>query len=126
MEDIAGEVGVSSNPKWRGKIAATYAMGPLSILLQERYIDGGTYDLEKEEGVTININSVKEVWYTDLTATYKFGAANDSEAYLTVNNLFNEDPPFAPQVSGTHLAWSNYELYDTIGRYFTLGARLKF
>jgi outer membrane receptor protein involved in Fe transport len=126
MQDIAGEVGVSSNPKWRGKIAATYEVGPFSVLLQERYIDGGTYDLEKEEGVTININTVKEVWYTDLTATYKFGSAHDYEAYLTINNLLDEDPPFAPQVSGTHLAWSNYELYDTIGRYFTLGARLKF
>lgn len=126
IEDLAGEVGTSDNPKWRGKMAISYAVGPVSLLLQQRYIDGGTYDLQEIEGVTINDNTVEAMWYTDVTGTYKFGGANDYEAYLTVNNLLNEEPPFAPQVSGTHLAWSNFQLYDTIGRYFTLGARFRF
>jgi iron complex outermembrane receptor protein len=126
IEERAGEVGLSDNPKWRGKLAINYAVGPLSVLLQERYIHSGIYDRNEIEGVTINDNHVEAVWYTDLTATYKFGDSNDYQVFLTVNNLFNREPPFAPTVSGTHLAWSNFSLYDTIGRYFTLGARLRF
>lgn len=126
IEDQSGEVGLSDNPKWRGKLAVTYGIGPLSLLLQERYIHSGIYDINEVEGVTINDNKVEAMWYTDFTATYKFGVENDYQVYLTVNNVFDADPPFAPQVSGTHLSWSNFSLYDTIGRYFTLGARMSF
>ena len=125
-EDEAGEVGLSSNPIWKGKLSANYSVGPFSMLVQERYIDSGIYDNTKVAGVTINENHVDAVWYTDLTGTFRFGGKEQNEAYLTVNNLFNKEPPFAPGVSGTHLSWSNFDLYDTIGRYFNLGVRFNF
>ncbi len=126
VDDLAGEVGVSDNPEWKGKFSATYSIGRFTLFAQERYIDAGIYDVSEIGGVTINDNTVDSVWYTDVTGTVRFGDNERYEAYLTVNNVFNEEPPFAPQVSGTHLAWSNFNLYDTIGRYFSLGARFTF
>jgi len=125
-DDQAGEVGRSDNPRWKGIFSANYSIGNLSIFGQQRYVDSGIYDNSLVEGVTINDNSVDHVWYTDLTTTYRFGDDDRSEVYLSINNLFNEEPPFSPQVSGTHLSWSNYSLYDSIGRYYNLGYRYNF
>ncbi len=125
-DEQAGEVGRSDNPKLKGKISAVYNQDRFSLFAQQRYVDGGEYDNSLVEGVTINDNSVDSVWYTDVTATYRLGQDAQHELYLSVNNVFNEDPPFSPQVSGTHLSWSNYSLYDTIGRFYNLGFRYSF
>jgi outer membrane receptor protein involved in Fe transport len=126
VDDIAGETGLTDNPRWRGSVSVNYDLGPVSAFVQERYIDHGIYDHTLVAGTTVNENSVHQVFYTDLTAKYRFGSAGQVEAFLTVNNLFNRAPPFAPNISGTHASWSNFDLYDTIGRYFTLGARVNF
>ncbi|MEX2131864.1 MAG: TonB-dependent receptor [Pseudohongiellaceae bacterium] len=125
-ENLAGEVGQAGNPEWRGHLSATYNVGRLSLYAQQRYIDGGLYDTAREEGVTINENDVEEIWYTDATATYRFGADEQMQVFFTVNNLFNQDPPFAPQVSGTHQYWTNGGTYDVIGRYYNLGFKYNF
>ena len=125
-DEQAGEVGRSDNPKLKGKLSAVYNWDRFSIFAQHRYVDGGEYDNSLVEGITINDNSVESVWYTDATLTYKLGQEEQHELYLSVNNLFDEEPPFSPQVSGTHLSWSNYSLYDTIGRFYNIGLRYKF
>src|SRR3546814_3164957 len=84
------------------------------------------YDVTFVEGVDINDNTIPAVWYSDLAARFRVGADEQHEFYLTVNNLFNRDPPLAPRVSGTHLNWSNYSVYDAIGRYYTAGFRFRF
>jgi outer membrane receptor protein involved in Fe transport len=122
----AGEVGLSENPKWKANLTATYDRGPFQLFIKERYIGPGKYDVTFVEGVDINDNTIPSVWYTDVSVKYRFAALNGGEIYATVNNLFNKTPPLAPQVSGTHLSWSNYSLYDAIGRYFTAGVRIKF
>lgn len=125
-ENLAGEVGLAGNPEWQTHMSANYSVGPFSLYGQLRYIDGGSYDSSKTEGVDINTNSVDEVWYTDMTATYRFGADEQMQVFLSVNNLFNEDPPFAPSTSGTHSFWTNSGLYDMIGRYYNLGFKYSF
>jgi outer membrane receptor protein involved in Fe transport len=125
-ENLAGEVGQAGNPEWQTHMSANYTVGPFSLYGQLRYLDGGKYDSSKTEGVDININDVDEVWYTDMTATYRFGADEQMQVFLSVNNLFNEDPPFAPSTSGTHSFWTNAGLYDLIGRYYNLGFKYSF
>jgi outer membrane receptor protein involved in Fe transport len=122
----AGETGRSDNPIWQGKFSAVYRNENITLFSQVRYTDSGAYDLELVEGVDINRNKVASASYVDVTGTYRFGAAQQYEAYLSVNNLFDRDPPFAPAVSGTHLSWSNFTLFDTIGRYYNLGFRYSF
>lgn len=125
-ENTAGEVGQSGNPEWRGHLSANYNLGRFSLYAQQRYIGSGVYDNARIEGVTINENDVEAIWYTDATATYRFGADEQMQVFFTVNNLFNQDPAFAPQVSGTHQYWTNGGTYDVIGRYYNLGFRYNF
>src|SRR3546814_17042624 len=68
---------------------------------KQRYIHKGKYDVTFVEGVDINDNTIPAVWYSDLAARFRVGADEQHEIYLTVNNLFNRDPPLAPRVSGT-------------------------
>lgn len=118
--------GASGNPEWQGRFSVRYQRDRMSLFAQHRYIDSYIYDIDRTEGVDININKVASVNYLDLTGTYRFGRNADYEVYLTINNLLDRDPPFAPSVSGTHLAWSNFSLFDTIGRYYNLGFRYQF
>jgi iron complex outermembrane receptor protein len=77
-------------------------------------------------GVDIDYNHVPEKWYTDMTVKYKFQAfGSKSEAFLTINNLFNRKPAVLNSLS-TFVGESDYSRYDPIGRYFTTGVRFRY
>jgi outer membrane receptor protein involved in Fe transport len=47
------------------------------------------------------------------------------QVFLTVNNLFNRDPPSIP--TGALIFFpTNTGLYDVVGRYFTVGVKARF
>jgi iron complex outermembrane receptor protein len=49
------------------------------------------------------------------------------EAFVTVNNLLNERAPLFPSNSGLPgLFYPTLGIYDDMGRYFTVGAKLRF
>ncbi|MEW6019977.1 MAG: hypothetical protein AB1760_18110, partial [Pseudomonadota bacterium] len=84
---------------------------------------------------TINDNHIDGALYFDVSATYGFdigdsGAAG--EAYLSIRNLFNTDPPLTanPANLGAEntvgYLQTNRTLYDVLGRTFRLGVRLSF
>ena len=62
----------------------------------------------------------------DVGARYRFGGDDRYEGFVTINNLFNKDPPVAPGTNSANFIQSNYELYETIGRYYTAGLRFRF
>ncbi len=94
--NYAGEVGLANNPRWSGNINATYQGGPYRAFLQERVIGSGRYDVTQVQGVTIDNNNVEAIYYTDMTLGYAMGERANYEVFLTVNNLFNRDPPIIP------------------------------
>ena len=53
------------------------------------------------------------------------GEKANYQAFLTINNLFNRDPPIAPNGSLIFFP-TNTALYDVVGRYFTVGLKGKF
>lgn len=122
----AGQVGLGDDPKWKASFTLNYDNESFGLTIKQRYIDSGKYDVTFVEGIDIDDNSIPAVWYTDASFRFPVPGREETEFYLTVNNLFNKDPPLAPQVSGTHLSWSNYSLYDAIGRYYTAGFRFRF
>ncbi len=66
---------------------------------------------------------------TDLSFSFTGGksGATPWEAFLTVNNLTNAEPPATYQVVGrAGVAGPNTYLYDTLGRRFTAGVRVNF
>ena len=48
------------------------------------------------------------------------------EWFLTVNNLFDKDPPAIPTLYFYGFQPINYQVYEVIGRQFTSGVRLSF
>lgn len=134
--------GTGGNTDWSGTFNVAYRNGPLTINVQERFINKGriqaTVDAQgnpiaasaiinpNPTGNGLVPNMVPSYWYTDLTLNYKFGQDRKYEAFLTVSNLFNKQPP---QELGTFLGTgvipTNYSLYDVIGRNFTMGVRFR-
>ncbi|MGH8446685.1 MAG: TonB-dependent receptor, partial [Solimonas sp.] len=122
--DTTGVVGVNSNPRWSGNVNAAYSAGPWTGFVQERFIGGGIYDSTKQEGKTIDDNHISAVFYTDATVAYSFGGKQNFQLYVTVNNLFDKDPPIAPQGALIFFP-TNANLYDMMGRYFTAGVKFE-
>lgn len=126
--DRAGETGQSANgnPHWAGTINATLEHGPLSVIVEERYIAGGKFDNTLGPS-DININHADAVYYTNLTLRYRlepFG--HRSELFLTVNNLFDKDPPHIGRFLSFGTIPTNKLLYDQIGQQFTAGIKFEY
>jgi outer membrane receptor protein involved in Fe transport len=126
----AGELGPTNGvPNLRITASATYKIHDFAMFLQGRYIGAGKYNnswtpaLLSEED-----NSVKGIFYADLSVTYdlSFKMVKNAQLFLTVNNLFDQDPPIVPTGSATFPRATNPNLYDVIGRYFTFGVRATF
>ena len=125
--DLAGEVGNSSNPRWSGTFTASYSHGPFTLFAQERFISAGKLNVDFVEGINIDDNKVPARFYTDVTGQVTIGdAPGQFQIFATVNNLFNADPPVFNSVVSVTERPSNFALYDVIGRYFTVGARIRF
>ena len=148
-DDRAGDLGsappAGGLPKNKATTNLTYARGPISVFLQERYVGGGVNDHTRVESTvhsipaapgapavpqTIDDNSVDSVLYTDLTFGYSAGGKGGGmrwDTFLTVNNLTNETPPATYQIVGrAGVAGPNTYLYDTLGRRYTVGVRVNF
>jgi outer membrane receptor protein involved in Fe transport len=131
--DAAGVNGgeAAGTPTWQGSLVVTYDAEPWSVTVQERFLSGGLYSNIYTSGTDANsldYNHVDGARYTDLTIRRQFRARNtDFEAYATVNNLFDSDPPPAPSRVGapTTILQANPTLYDIMGRYFTVGLRFR-
>jgi len=129
--DHTDELGVAgaAYPDLRVTANLTYANGPFSIFVQERFIGGGIIDVDYVEGVDIADNSVGSVFYTDLNLSYRPGGADSAwKVYFNITNLFDRDPPLIPSwsdFSGTG-AGTNDTLYDALGRRFVLGASFQY
>ena len=134
--------GAGGTPHWSGSFSLTYETGPLTVFLQERFIGGGRNQANvDEEGNPLPAtapynanptqnglvpNKVPAVWYTDMTLNYKFGKTHHYEAFLTVNNLLDKDPPAVPTFFFYGTLATNYQLYDVLGRNYTAGVRFRF
>lgn len=126
--DSAGETGDSSLPEWQAVLNVAYSRGPFRLSVNERYIGSGARDLTEIAGIDIDDNNVDAAWYTNLRMAYDVDTLGASmEVFANVENLFDRDPPLAPGgfsfFSGA--AHTNANLFDTLGRRFTIGVRLE-
>ncbi len=112
--DRAGDVGDNASfttPKWRGTGSVTYQSDDVNVDLRVRYVGGGKYNHLQ----AISNNDVKSRTYVDLGA--QFNVAENFSLNATVNNLFDRAPPYVTYTSA---------IYDVIGRYFQVGAKVRF
>jgi outer membrane receptor protein involved in Fe transport len=122
--DDAGDIG-NSTPKWTGLLSANLDMGRTSIFVQERYVGSGKFDNQLGPA-DIDRNYQKAVFYTDATVTVDMDEEEKVKWFLTVNNLFDRDPPQTPSFLIVGSSFGNRTLYDQIGRMFTTGVRFNF
>ena len=137
--DRAGQTGVAgsiSAPKWSANAFATFINPRFTVTLQGRYIDSGVVDAlytgpddpayDPTQVNSIDDNTVPSRFYVNLFGTVKIGADPDSgrgfELFGRINNLFDKSPPIVPETQFP----TNPVYFDTIGRYYTIGARARF
>jgi iron complex outermembrane recepter protein len=106
---------VNGMPSWRVNGSVGYSDNNLSGLVRMRYISPGYYN----RNLRITNNRVEAYTYVDLQLTAKIptGSGHGMEVYANVSNLFDKDPPIASAFS---------PFYDTVGRFMTIGTRIKF
>ncbi|WP_278395136.1 TonB-dependent receptor domain-containing protein [Sphingobium yanoikuyae] len=126
-QDCAGYYGAGCSvgtggfitPDFKLNLGATYASGPLSFRLQGRMIG----DLKLYPTATNVVKSVDPVWYLD--TSFSIDATETFSFFGGVNNMLDRQPP----ILGTTLvgdANTDVSLYDTLGRRYFVGARMKF
>ncbi|MFV0624409.1 TonB-dependent receptor plug domain-containing protein [Sphingomonas sp. ac-8] len=105
---------VNGVPSWRVNGSLGYSDRNLSGLIRARYISPGYYNRNLE----ITNNRVPAYTYFDLQLTAKIptGDGRQMEIYGNVSNLLDKDPPIGSLFS---------PFYDTVGRFMTIGARIK-
>jgi outer membrane receptor protein involved in Fe transport len=132
--DRAGQTGNSAGlaaPDWILNGTATFATPRFSLTVQGRYIDSGLYDSQRigpddpDYAPTlpnsINDNIVESRFYVNLFGSVFLDDDQRYELFGSVSNLFDKDPPAAPETQ----FYTNPVYFDTLGRYFRLGARVK-
>lgn len=113
--ETAGDVGDSvqrATPKWRGTLSASYQDESFGLDVRARYIGGGNFDRTR---TTLINNSISSRTYVDIGAQFK--VAEEFVLFANVNNVFDRKPP---------LITVNSTLYDVVGTYATVGARVSF
>lgn len=124
--DRAGDISVGGTPHFTATFSALYAADIGQIYLQERFIGSGNVDNTFTPAIIAD-NHVPAVWYTDLTLRANITQSSDKlQVFLTVNNLFNKQPPIVPSIPYGGYRATNFSLYDVVGRYVTFGVSAKF
>jgi outer membrane receptor protein involved in Fe transport len=131
--DRAGQTGIQQSngipyglADFRGTGTLTYSNGGFSTFLQGRYIAAGTQENALGD---VPLNEVDSAFYLDLRLTYGFelGSGTEIETFAAVTNLTDQDPPVTPYYSvfGARSIQANSVLFDSLGRRFTVGVKLK-
>jgi outer membrane receptor protein involved in Fe transport len=144
IRDISGQTGgdqgflsdFAASPDWSANLVVTYANGPFMLTAQGRFISDGILDLQTpkrgpgdpgyapNQTTSVNDNTVPSYFTMNLSSSYdfSFGALEKMQVFATLNNVFDREPPFsAGQVGGV-----NGVFFDTMGRTYRVGMRLRF
>lgn len=127
----AGQVGSEqSNPRIKAQATLGWDDGPIGVLLRANYVGKGTQNKMLTEAPsgpnTIIDNSVPDIVTFDLNGRIGIGADQRQEFFFTVNNILDKDPPVVPGTNSANFIQTNFDLYETIGRYITVGMRVQF
>jgi outer membrane receptor protein involved in Fe transport len=128
----AGDNGLNGVPSWIVDTLATLSLGRLSLNAQGHFLSAGkvdaTYVGPEDAGYSvtlpnsINTNRVPSRFYTTIGASFDVlkQGSRKLQAYATVVNLFNVNPP--PYWNGNN----NSVYYDNVGRRYRFGLRYNF
>lgn len=145
--NVVGQVGPAGfladyapSPKWAGNFTASYLNGPMTLTLQAQWTGPGKLNNEApytgpgQAGYdptlagSVDDNTVGHYVNFTLNGSYSLPFEQlDTQLFMTVSNLLDTTPPFSS--SGGFqggIGGVNGMFYDTLGRSFRLGVRMKF
>jgi hypothetical protein len=126
-DDTAGDVGnnLTSIPHMKWTASLTYQNAGWSSYLGGRFVGGGWID-HTLGADGINNNHVDHQFLVDLTLSRSLIDTDDRlvQVYATVNNVFNTAAPIDPSTFFVPRA-SNPALYDSFGRLYKIGVRVR-
>ena len=139
-QDRAGQNAGAGPPDWLYRLSSTYELNNLTLSLIGRGVSSGVYSNDYVECTsgcpastsinrTINDNQIKGAFYLDAYTAYRFMVRDaESEVFFKITNLLDRDPEVVangPSDSSQVEPYTNEGLYDTRGRAFRLGVRLR-
>jgi iron complex outermembrane recepter protein len=124
--DRVGDMGLGY-AKWLLSGTASYDRGPIGADVVARFVSDGKFNTTYVPGdLDPRFTDVPSMFTIDLGAHYRLeSVAGGPEVYFNVSNLLDRDPPLIPGASLIGFQ-TNSTLYDTMGRYYTLGLRMQF
>lgn len=128
--EFAGTRGATGTfPDLTANVTVSYRVGAWSVQLQERFIDEVILNRLWVEGVDVDKNTIASSAWTNLVLGYGSSMGNTGNWRLTlsVQNLFDKDPPIIPSAGDTRFgAQATDTTYDEWGRRFQLGFNMEF
>jgi iron complex outermembrane receptor protein len=122
-QPTVNQLATGNNPRLSGTVEANYINGPLSVRIAERWTGETRRSITQ---IYTNYPNNPNVAYTDVNVSYKFGDAQQYDGFVTVQNLFNKQPPLVADSANPGLQFpTNRAMYDVIGRYVTVGIRFR-
>ncbi len=125
LTNAAGAAGLSAD-RVTGTVG--YDVGPFSAFWQARYLSA-----QNRTGNPLQVYAdpaLPAVWYHDLNLTYRLKAGGrDLQAFFIVNNLFDQAPRVSPSTTFTGIPGFGTPSVigdDPVGRYYTVGLRVKY
>jgi outer membrane receptor protein involved in Fe transport len=121
-----GSNGPSPNPKYKWSQRTAWTMGDLTLSYNWRHID----EVDEEPGganFLPRFARIRAYDYVDLAATYNLN--KNVRLAFSVANVANQKPPVVGNTIGQTSQNSGNtfpQTYDVVGRFFTLGATIKF
>jgi outer membrane receptor protein involved in Fe transport len=113
--------GPGGTPHLKVNSSVTFQNDLFQASLTGRYVGGGVIT---RDDVTLDYNHVKGQFYFDLSAevsVWKLDGGGRIALFGVIQNLLDNDPPF----TGYEFQTAR-QLYDVIGRQYTLGVRARF
>ncbi len=121
--------GLNPTPVWKASVFMHYNVtDSLAVDLSERWRSAMVWSADPDR--LVGIGGVDSVAYTNMNLSYNMrNALGQVNVYLNVQNLFNTDPPASgnpgqqlnPGLTSNGFAFGD----DVVGRYYSLGVRLR-
>jgi outer membrane receptor protein involved in Fe transport len=124
VQENAGYLtGTNATPKWRAANTVMYTVGPLTLRSLVTVVGSGGYAAIYPTAQFINLYHFAARAYVDFSVQYQ---VNDRfQIYAKVNNAFNLFPPPIADNGTLKALYNSSQYYDSIGRVFGVGVRVK-
>jgi iron complex outermembrane receptor protein len=122
---VTNNAGFGSQPRLKGQAQLSYKINDFTILFRERFVGAVRLD----QTYVTDIKSMDPVFYSDLNVSKTFQVEGKKfEVFLNINNLLDKQAPFVltlQTVPGFQYP-SNGNIYDLVGRQYTVGVKFDF